>query len=98
MNIAVFMDEVMPINGPLMLVPKSHKQGVLSAGDLETTSYPLWTLDNATVTRLVAEGGIIAPTGKPGCVLMFHGNLVHASAEHHAIPATHCVSDSVRGL
>ena len=29
MNIAVFLDEVMPINGPLMLIPKSHKQGVL---------------------------------------------------------------------
>src|ERR1700690_3200832 len=81
MNIAVFMDEVMPINGPLMLVPKSHAHGVLAAGpDLETTSYPLWTLDNATVTRLVEEGGIVAPTGKPGSVLMFHGNLVHASA------------------
>ena len=26
------------------------------------------------------EGGIVAPTGKPGSVLMFHGNLVHASA------------------
>jgi ectoine hydroxylase len=81
MNIAVFMDEVMPINGPLMLVPKSHKHGVLSAGhDEATTSYPLWTLDNETVTRLVDEGGIVAPTGKPGSVLMFHGNLVHASA------------------
>jgi ectoine hydroxylase len=81
MNIAVFLDEVMPINGPLMLVPRSHKQGVLSAGhDEETTSYPLWTLDKETVTRLVAEGGIVAPTGKPGSVLMFHGNLVHGSA------------------
>jgi ectoine hydroxylase len=81
MNIAVFMDEVMPINGPLMLVPKSHKYGVLEAGhDEETTSYPLWTLDQETVTRLVNEGGIVAPTGKPGSVLMFHGNLVHASA------------------
>src|SRR5437867_2530014 len=81
MNIAVFLDEVMPINGPLMLVPRSHKHGVLSAGhDEETTSYPLWTLDKETVTRLVEEGGIVAPTGKPGSMLMFHGNLVHASA------------------
>jgi ectoine hydroxylase len=80
MNIAVFLDEVMAVNGPLMLVPKSHKGGTLPAGhDLATTSYPLWTLDNATVTRLVAEGGIVAPVGKPGSVLMFHGNLVHAS-------------------
>jgi ectoine hydroxylase len=80
MNIAVFMDEVMAINGPLMIIPKSHKHGVLDAGhDLETTSYPLWTLDKEDITRLAEEGGIIAPTGKPGAVLMFHGNLVHAS-------------------
>ncbi len=80
MNIAVFLDEVMAVNGPLMFIPKSHKEGVLAAGhDLATTSYPLWTLDNDTITRLVAEGGIVAPTGKPGSVLMFHGNLVHAS-------------------
>jgi ectoine hydroxylase len=81
MNIAVFLDEVMPINGPLMLVPKSHKLGVLAAGhDKQTTSYPLWTLDHETVAKIVAGGGIVAPTGKPGAVLMFHGNLVHGSA------------------
>jgi ectoine hydroxylase len=71
----------MPINGPLMLVPRSHRGGVLEAGhDLATTSYPLWTLDEATVSRLVGEGGIVAATGKPGTMLMFHGNLVHGSA------------------
>jgi ectoine hydroxylase len=81
MNIAIFLDEVMPINGPLMLVPRSQTAGDLEAAhDLATTSYPLWTLDEATVTRLVAQGGIVAPTGKPGGMLMFHGNLVHGSA------------------
>jgi ectoine hydroxylase len=81
MNIAVFLDEVMPINGPLMLVPKSQTAGDLIAShDTATTSYPLWTLDEDTVTRLVAEGGIVAPTGKAGGMLMFHGNLVHGSA------------------
>jgi ectoine hydroxylase len=85
MNIAVFLDEVLAVNGPLMFIPKSHKYGTLAAGhDTSTTSYPLWTLDNETVTRLVAEAGpngagIVAPTGKPGSVIMFHGNLVHAS-------------------
>jgi ectoine hydroxylase len=86
MNIAVFLDEVMPINGPLMFIPKSHKHGVLAAGhDKQTTSYPLWTLDKETITKLCEEAsppggiGIVAPTGKPGSVLMFHGNLVHAS-------------------
>ncbi|HYZ33851.1 MAG TPA: phytanoyl-CoA dioxygenase family protein [Crenalkalicoccus sp.] len=81
MNISVFLDEVMPINGPLMLIPRSQRHGTLEAAhDTTTTSYPLWTLDEATVTRLVEEGGIVAPTGAPGGVLMFHGNLVHGSA------------------
>src|SRR6266404_1000554 len=81
MNIAVFLDEVMSINGPLMLVPRSQTAGDLKAShDLETTSYPLWTLDEETVTRLVKQGGIVAPTGKAGGMLMFHGNLVHGSA------------------
>ena len=61
MNIAVFLDEVMPINGPLLLIPSSHKQGVFAAGhDKLTTSYPLWTLDKDTVTRLAREAA--APT------------------------------------
>jgi ectoine hydroxylase len=81
MNIAVFIDEVLPINGPLMLIPRSHRQGVLPAGhDRATTSYPLWTLDHDTVRRLADAGGIVAPTGPPGGVLLFHGNLVHGSA------------------
>jgi ectoine hydroxylase len=54
--------------------------GVLEAGhDLKTTSYPLWTLDNETIGRLVAKGGIVAPTGGPGTGLFFHSCLVHGS-------------------
>ncbi|MDF1792488.1 MAG: phytanoyl-CoA dioxygenase family protein [Thalassobaculaceae bacterium] len=80
MNIAVFLDPVTVANGPLMFIPRSHKTGVFDAGhDLETTSYPLWTLDRETVTRLAEDGGIVAPTGPAGSVLLFHGNLVHAS-------------------
>jgi ectoine hydroxylase len=80
MNIALFLEEVTEFNGPLMFIPESHKHGKLEAGhDLETTSYPLWTLDSATVRRLVDEGGIVAPKGPAGSVLIFHCNLVHAS-------------------
>lgn len=80
MNIAVFLDEVTVYNGPLMFIPRSHKQGVFEAGhDLESTSYPLWTLDRETLTRLAEQGGIVAPLGAPGSVLLFHCNLVHAS-------------------
>src|SRR4249920_2724704 len=78
MNIAIFLDEVMPINGPLMLVPRSQHAGDLKAShDLETTSYPLWTLDEATVTRLVKEGGIVAPTGKAGNITPYPRKIVY---------------------
>ncbi|MEO7403487.1 MAG: phytanoyl-CoA dioxygenase family protein, partial [Burkholderiales bacterium] len=68
--------------------PGSHKHGVIEAGhDTSTTSYPLWTIDNATITRLVQrsgdrEGGIIAPTGPAGSMLLFHSCLVHASTSN----------------
>ena len=80
MNIAVFLDDVTEFNGPLMFIPKSHRAGTLEAGhDLGTTSYPLWTIDKQTVTRLVGQGGIVSPKGPAGSLLMFHCNLVHAS-------------------
>ncbi|MFL6714131.1 MAG: phytanoyl-CoA dioxygenase family protein [Sulfurifustis sp.] len=83
MNIALFLAEVNEFNGPLMFIPKSHRKGRLEAGhDVTTTSYPLWTIDHETITRLVAEGGIVAPKGAPGSMLLFHGNLVHASGSN----------------
>ena len=80
MNIALFLDDVNEFYGPLMFIPGSHKGGKLDAGhDVQTTSYPLWTLDNETVARLVEAGGMVAPKGKAGSVLLFHCNLVHCS-------------------
>jgi len=80
MNIAVFLDDVTAANGPLLFIPGSHKEGVVAAGhDLETTSYPLWTLDRETVRSLAERGGCVAPTGPAGSMLMFSSLLVHAS-------------------
>jgi len=80
MNISVFLDDVTAANGPLLFIPGSHKKGVVDAGhDLETTSYPLWTLDRDTVSKLAEEGGCVAPTGPAGSVLLFSSLLVHAS-------------------
>ncbi len=80
LNIALFLDDVTAYNGPLIFIPGSHKDGVLGAGhDTATTSYPLWTLDQETVTALAEKKGVVAPLGKAGSALMFHGNLVHGS-------------------
>jgi ectoine hydroxylase len=83
MNVAIFLDDVNEFNGPLMFIPRSHRLGRLEAGhDVTTTSYPLWTIDNDTIRRLVEEGGIVAPKGPAGSMLLFHGNLVHASGSN----------------
>ena len=83
MNVAIFLDEVNEFNGPLMLIPGSHKQGVLEAGhDTSTTSYPLWVISNQTIKQLVDHGGIVAPKGPPGSMILFHGCLVHASSSN----------------
>jgi ectoine hydroxylase len=83
MNVAIFLDEVNEFNGPLMFIPGSHQLGVIDAKhDLTTTSYPLWTIDNDTISKLVARGGIVAPKGPPGSMILFHSCLVHASTSN----------------
>ncbi|MGE0802696.1 MAG: phytanoyl-CoA dioxygenase family protein, partial [Lautropia sp.] len=80
MNVAVFLDAVNEFNGPLYFIPQSHRLGAIEAShDVTTTSYPLWTIDNDTIGKLVARGGIVAPKGPPGSMLLFHSCLVHGS-------------------
>src|SRR5262245_44100639 len=83
MNVAIFLDDVNEFNGPLMFIPGSHRSGVLDAGhDLTTTSYPLWTIDHATISGLVGRGGLVAPKGPAGSMILFHSCLVHASTSN----------------
>ena len=83
MNVAIFLDEVNEFNAPLMLIPESHKRGVLAAEhDTSTTSYPLWTIDHEIIAKLVERGGIVAPKGAPGSMILFHSCLVHASTSN----------------
>jgi ectoine hydroxylase len=83
MNVAIFLDEVNEFNGPLMFIPGSHKLGVLAAQhDTATTSYPLWTINHDTITQLAGRGGIVAPKGPAGSMILFHSCLVHASTSN----------------
>ena len=73
MNVAIFLDDVNEYNGPLMFIPGSHRKGVVEAKhDLTTTSYPLWTVDNELIGKLVERAGgknggiIIVGTGSVG--------------------------------
>jgi len=86
-NVMVYLDEVTEFNGPLMVIPKSHRHGLVSVpaatgrGDWQdNVSADLrYSLDRDTIARLVREGGIQAPKGPRGSVLVFHPNLAHGS-------------------
>ena len=88
MNVAIFLDDVNEFNGPLMFIPGSHRKGVVEAKhDLTTTSYPLWTVDNDLIRKLVdraggKNGGIVSPKGPAGSMILFHSCLVHASTSN----------------
>ncbi|HEX6364419.1 MAG TPA: phytanoyl-CoA dioxygenase family protein [Albitalea sp.] len=88
MNVAIFLDDVTPFNGPLMFIPGSHREGVVDAShDVTTTSYPLWTIGPELIARLVEraggkQGGIVSPLGPAGSMILFHGCLVHASGSN----------------
>ncbi len=98
MNVAIFLDDVNPFNGPLMFIPGSHRKGVVEARhDVSTTSYPLWTVDDALIAQLVERaggpgrfdeqgryvpGGIVSPNGPAGSMILFHSCLLHASTSN----------------
>ena len=94
-NVALFMDDVTEFNGPIMLIPGSHKQGVIEAAvtapsvqslDVawkETVSLDLkYTLRAEVVTQLSRNAPIVAPKGPAGTVLLFHPNVAHGSVQN----------------
>jgi ectoine hydroxylase len=79
-NTLVFLDDVNVLNGPLMIVPRSHRH-VPECPEVSDkgTSYAFRYADNATVTELVRDGGIVAPTGPAGSVIFMNVNTMHGS-------------------
>ena len=81
LNLHILLDEVNEFNGPLVFIRGSHRRGPAPATlDTETTSYPLWVVDDATVARLIEDGGLVSAKGPPGTMLLFGDTLVHSSS------------------
>lgn len=80
--IAVFMDDIYETNGPLMVIPGSHKHGEIPerVPNQDKTGYTIMDVERDTVATLAREGGIEALTGPAGSVMFMHCNLLHASA------------------
>ena len=80
MNFALFLHDVNEFNSPMVLIPRSHRDGVLDApvAALDGSS-DFAKLGEETVARLVGEHGMVAPKGAAGTGLFFHGCMAHAS-------------------
>lgn len=73
-------------NGPLMVVPGSHHRFLSCVGETPEDNYKLslrrqvvGVPDDESLTRMIDEGGIVAPTGGVGSVTFFECNLMHGS-------------------
>ncbi|SDN83536.1 ectoine hydroxylase [Vreelandella arcis] len=73
-------------NGPLMLIPGSHKKFVPCLGETPEDNYKrslktqeIGVPSEEALAALVAEHGIEAPKGKAGGLLLFDCNTLHAS-------------------
>ena len=71
--VGVFLDDVNPCNGPLMVIPRSHHGGLVFV--LDKMDIPF---DH--VTRAVEENGIVPLMGPPGTTVFFDCLLIHGSA------------------
>lgn len=86
LSMSVLLAENTPHNGPLMLIPESHRRFLTCVGETPPDHYrsslrrqEYGVPDEDSLAMLVHEHGIVAPTAKPGTVIIFDCNIMHGS-------------------
>lgn len=86
LSCSIALEDNYEFNGPLMVVPGSHKDYVTCVGQTPDENYKnslrkqeYGVPDHDSLTKLVTEYGIDTPTGKAGSVLLFDCNIMHGS-------------------
>lgn len=86
LSMSVLLAENTANNGPLMLIPGSHRVYVTCVGETPDDHYKMslkkqeyGVPDEDSLAELAHEKGIVAPTGKPGTVVLFDCNTMHGS-------------------
>lgn len=86
LSMSILLAENTPHNGPLMLIPRSHHIFLTCVGETPANHYKTslkrqeyGVPDKDSLATLAHEHGIVAPTGKPGTVIVFDCNLMHGS-------------------
>lgn len=87
LSCSIALSDNHPYNGPLMVIPGSHKSFISCVGrtpenhfkdSLRKQEYGV--PDQDSLKRLADEGGIEMPVGKSGSILLFDCNLMHGSS------------------
>ncbi|MFC4257692.1 ectoine hydroxylase [Marinobacter lacisalsi] len=85
-SFSIALTDNTPFNGPLMLIPGSHKRFVPCVGRTPEDNYQsslkkqeLGVPNDQDLAELADQGGIQAPTGPAGSLIIFECNTLHAS-------------------
>ena len=85
-SFSIALTDNTPFNGPLMLIPGSHKTFVPCVGRTPEDNYQsslqkqeLGVPNNRDLAAMADEYGIKAPTGPAGSLIIFECNTLHAS-------------------
>lgn len=86
LSMSVLLAENTPNNGPLMVIPGSQHVFIACVGETPADHYKAslrrqeyGVPDEHTLAELAHRQGIVAPTGKPGTVIVFDCNTMHGS-------------------
>ncbi|WP_245247402.1 MULTISPECIES: ectoine hydroxylase [unclassified Paenibacillus] len=89
LSCSIALEDNSYFNGPLMVVPGSHRTFVTCVGETPDDHYrsslrrqEYGVPDQVSLTELVRQGGIEAPVGKAGSILLFDCNLMHGSGSN----------------
>lgn len=89
LSVSIALTDNYPFNGPLMVIPQSHKTYVSCVGQTPEEHYKdslkrqeYGVPDHDSLKRLVDRGGIVAPTGPAGSALFFDCNTMHGSSSN----------------
>ena len=87
LSMSVLLAENTPANGPLMLIPGSHRRFLACVGETPEEHYRMslkkqeyGVPDEESLAELAHRHGIAVATGAPGTVVLFDCNLMHGSA------------------
>lgn len=79
----IMLDEPSEQNGCLYFIPGSQREGSLEPTFDESTAYKFWVVPKQDVIDIMTRSPEpVAITGKPGSVVFFHPDILHASGHN----------------